>query len=67
MERMRRSKPGSEGFQGAIMTDDEALTLRVTVIGGERRADDYLVVWRGLAIGRIMRATGVPSDRSGWT
>ena len=38
MERMRRSKPGSEGFQGAIMTDDEALTLRVTVIGGERRA-----------------------------
>jgi hypothetical protein len=40
MERMRRSKPGSEGSQGAIMTDDESLTLvGVTVIGGY---DDYL-------------------------
>ena len=28
------------------MTDDEALTLRVTVIRGERGDDDYLVIWR---------------------
>ncbi len=49
------------------MTDDETLTLRVTVIGGERRADDYVVIWRGLTIGRIMRAAGMPPDQPGWT
>jgi hypothetical protein len=43
-------------------TDDEALTLRVTVIGGQRYVDDFIVLWRGLTIGRIMRATGTPSD-----
>jgi hypothetical protein len=43
-------------------TDDEALTLRVTVIGGQRYVDDFIVLWRGLTIGRIMRATGTASD-----
>jgi hypothetical protein len=33
------------------MSDDESLTLRTTVIGGIRSADDYAVVWRGLSIG----------------
>jgi len=44
---------------------DEALTLRVTVIRGERGDDDYLVIWRGLTIGRIMLAktSGPPWDK----
>ena len=51
------------------MTDDadEALSLRLTVIGGERHADDYQVIWRGMSIGRIMRASGVPHDRPQWS
>ena len=40
------------------MTDDETLTLRLTVIGGQRCADDYQVIWRGMSIGHIMRASG---------
>jgi hypothetical protein len=41
------------------MTDSEALTLRVTVIGGERCANDYQVIWRGMSIGRIRRTNDV--------
>ena len=41
------------------MTDDEALTLRVTVIDGERCANDYQVIWRGMSIGRIRRTSDV--------
>jgi len=40
------------------MSHDEPLTLRTTVIAGIRYADDYAVVWRGLSIGRIMKAIG---------
>jgi hypothetical protein len=32
------------------MPDPEAITLRATVIGGIRYADDYQVIWRGLSI-----------------
>jgi hypothetical protein len=39
---------------------DEAVSLRATVIAGERHADDYQVIWRGLPIGRILRQLGVP-------
>jgi hypothetical protein len=35
------------------MTDHEPLILRKTVIGGQTYADDYTVIWRDLAIGRI--------------
>ena len=45
----------------------EALTMRLTVIGGQRCADDYQVIWRGLSIGRIKRASGVPHDRPQWS
>jgi hypothetical protein len=44
-----------------MLDDPETITLRVTVIGGQRYADDYTVIWRGLSIGRIMKASGVPS------
>jgi hypothetical protein len=48
------------------MTDPEAITLRVTVIGGQSYADDYTVIWRGLPIGRIMRPPGLPSHVPQW-
>jgi hypothetical protein len=49
------------------MSHDELLTLRTTVIGGIRYADDYAVVWRGLSIGRIMKASGAASDKQQWS
>ena len=48
------------------MSDPETLTLRTTVIAGIRYADDYAVVWRGLSIGRIMKAIGASSDKQQW-
>jgi hypothetical protein len=48
------------------MSDDETLILRATVIAGIRYADDYAVVWRGLSIGRIMKAIGASSDKQQW-
>jgi hypothetical protein len=45
------------------MPDSESLALRPTVIAGQRYADDFEVVWRGMAIGRIMRASGGPTER----
>jgi hypothetical protein len=49
------------------MTESETLTLRPTVIGGQRCADDYQVIWRGMSIGRIMRASSLPSDKAQWS
>jgi hypothetical protein len=38
-----------EGQLARPMTDDETIALRVTVIGGgQRYADDYQMIWRGL-------------------
>jgi hypothetical protein len=37
------------------------------VIGGQRCADDYQVMWRGMSIGRIMLASGLPSDKAQWS
>jgi hypothetical protein len=50
-----------------IMTDPETLTLRATVISGQRCVDDFRVIWRGLTIGRIMRGAGAPHDRPQWS
>ncbi|MFK4725839.1 hypothetical protein ABIE89_006939 [Bradyrhizobium niftali] len=44
------------------MIDDETLTMRPTVIGGERCKHDFEVIWRGMSIGRIRRA--VASSRA---
>ncbi|WP_156042170.1 hypothetical protein [Bradyrhizobium sp. URHD0069] len=49
------------------MTAPETLTMRVTVIAGERCADNFEVIRRGMSIGRIMRAIGVPTDKPQWT
>ena len=40
------------------MTDPQALNLRPTVIGGQQYTDDSAVIWHGMPIGRIMRASG---------
>jgi hypothetical protein len=45
----------------------ETIALRVTVIGGQHYADDYQVIWRGLPIGRIMKASGVPAHAPQWS
>ena len=49
------------------MSDPETLTLRATAIAGERYADDYAVIWRGMSVGRIMLGNGAPHDRPQWT
>jgi hypothetical protein len=48
------------------MHDSETLTLRDTVIGGQRQVDDFTMIWRGMPIGRIKRSSGVRSRRSRW-
>ena len=50
-----------------MLDDPEFLTLRATVINGERYADDYRVLWRDLPVGRIMKASGVPAHAPQWT
>jgi hypothetical protein len=48
------------------LSDGEAIALRVTMIGGQRYPDDFTVIWRGLPIGRIMQASGLPPHVSEW-
>jgi hypothetical protein len=43
------------------------LTMRLTLIGGETRADDYVVIWNGFTIGRIMKQSGLPPGRPSWS
>ena len=45
----------------------ETITLRITVIAGQRAADDYAVMWRGMSVGRILLGNGAPHDRPQWT
>jgi hypothetical protein len=47
-------------FNQLMPDNSETIAQRVTVIGGQRHADDYQVIWRDLPIGRIMRASGGP-------
>jgi hypothetical protein len=35
------------------------LLLRKTVIAGETAADDYVIIWNGITIGRILKVAGV--------
>jgi hypothetical protein len=43
----------------------DQLTLRPTVIAGEKGKDDYCVIWNGLIIGRILKVTAV-GGREAW-
>jgi hypothetical protein len=45
----------------------EPLSLRKTVIGGETAPDDYLVIWEGTPIGRILKQPGMPDRRPNWS
>jgi hypothetical protein len=49
------------------MSAPETLTLRATAIAGQRYADDYAVIWRGMSVGRILLGNGAPHDRPQWT
>jgi hypothetical protein len=49
------------------MSAPETLTLRATAIAGERVADDYAVMWRGMSVGRIRLGNGAPHDQPQWT
>jgi hypothetical protein len=43
------------------MTDDlETIALRPHLVDGVRQDDDYEVIWRGLAVGRILKQPGDP-------
>ena len=48
------------------MPDPETLTMRSTAIAGERLADDYAVMWRGMSVGRIRLGNGAPHDQPQW-
>jgi hypothetical protein len=52
-------------FNGA-MSAPETPTLRATAIAGERVADDYAVMWRGMLVGRIRLGNGAPHDQPQW-
>jgi len=43
------------------------LFLRITEIGGIKHADDYLVIWDGISIGRILKQPGIPHGRPDWS
>lgn len=43
------------------------LFLRQTEIGGERYDDDYIVIWDGIPIGRILKQPGIPHGRPNWS
>jgi hypothetical protein len=47
--------------------EPETLTLRPTVIAGQRYADDYQVRWCGLPVGRIVLGSRAPHDRPPWS
>src|SRR3569832_1075916 len=49
------------------MVPADQLVLRPTVIAGERGRDDYVVIWDGLSIGRILKQPGVPHGRPNWS
>ena len=55
------------GLCGMSIPPADQLTLRLTVIGGETRADDCGVIWNGFTIGRIMKQSGLPPGRPSWS
>jgi hypothetical protein len=49
-----------------MVPDSETIFMRETKIGGQSQPNDFTVFWRGMAIGRIMKSTGVLQGRSYW-
>jgi len=50
-----------------MTTPSGSLFLRRTVIGGETAQDDWIVIWNGLTVGRILRRAGAPADQPQWS
>lgn len=50
-----------------MVAPPQPLSLRKTVIGGETAPDDWLVIWDGLSVGRILRQPGMPTNRPNWS
>lgn len=46
--------------------DVEQLTLRKTSFDGIAYDDDWLVVWRGMAVGRILKQSGIAFGKPSW-
>jgi hypothetical protein len=59
--------PRAGASMAAMPDDPETLTLRPTVIAGHLCEDDFVVIWRGMSIGRIRKASGAPHDTAQWT
>ena len=51
---------------GKPMLDRETVTIIATKIDGQSYPDDYTVIWRSLAIGRIRRNPGLPAHFDQW-
>jgi hypothetical protein len=48
-----------------LLPPADQLSMRRTVIGGETAANDYVVVWDGITIGRVLKVAGV-GGRETW-
>lgn len=46
--------------------EEERLSLRKMVFDGIEYDDDWLVIWHGLAIGRILKQSGVAYGKPNW-
>jgi hypothetical protein len=44
----------------------DQLTMRATVIAGEKGKDDFVVIWNGIRIGRILSVAGVGGRVWNW-
>ena len=44
----------------------DQLTMRPTVIAGEKGKDDFVIVWNGITIGRILKVSAV-GGRWAWS
>jgi hypothetical protein len=50
----------------AAMANDEELKLRPMTFEGIRYDDDWLVIWRGLTVGRILKQSGISAGSPQW-
>src|SRR5689334_8213525 len=48
-----------------MLPPSDQLSMRVTVIAGEKGRDDYVVIWNGISIGRILKVMAV-GGREAW-
>jgi hypothetical protein len=54
-------------FYPGMTAPPDQLFLRPTEIGGIKHADDYIVIWDGISIGRILKQPGIPPGRPDWS